>query len=144
MKIIKNFILTFLVTFNLSLISNGANLEKPISLQVTNLTRWKNSREAQAIQRALSSRPKGDNKYASVFKKQFLVLEAEPNDFGGFFALVVFKNYPKVLQLWVYEIDKNIFEVREALPLRVTLNKIIMSELEDRRLAPFWLTAPSP
>jgi len=49
--------------------------------------------------------------------------------------------HPKVFGLWVYEIDKNVFEVRDVTPLKVTLNKQIMNELEDKRLGPFWLTS---
>lgn len=51
--------------------------------------------------------------YAPLFRRPFLFLEAEPNGFGGFFALIVFKDHPKVFSLWVYEIGKNVFELRE-------------------------------
>jgi hypothetical protein len=129
----------------------GARPEKPISLQIESLTRWRNSLETPAIQQSLNAilKPRQNylrsleslkeiEQYAPLFPKPFLLLEAAPNDFGGFFALVVFKNHPKVFRLWVYEIDKNVFEFREIIPLQVTLNKEIMSELADKRVAPFW------
>ncbi len=157
MKIFKKLVSVCLLTFGFPVFLYGANFEKPISLQIENLTRWKNSSEAPAIQQGLGAilKPrrnylritepfKGVRQYTSIFKKPFLLLEAEPTDFGGFFALVVFKSNPKVLRLWIYEIDKNVFEVREAVPLQATLNKKIMNELDDKRIAPFWLTSLSP
>lgn len=158
MKAIKKLISVWLVAFVYSgvLFEAGASSEKPISLQIQNLTRWKNSREAPAVQQSLRAilNPRqnyprvaetieGVRQYSALFKKPFLLLEAEPNDFGGFFALVVFKEHPKVLRLWVYEIDKGVFEIRETVPLQVTLNKRIMSELADKRITPFWLSSLS-
>ncbi len=134
----------------------AANMQKPeksISLQVKDLKYWRNSRQASAIKQSISAlviapsdflriaEPfKNAKKYRHLYKSPFLVMEAEPNDFGGFWALIVFKGYPKVLSIWVYEIDKNVFEIREIEPLKVTLNKLIMNELEDKRIAPFWIT----
>jgi len=154
MKTIKILALVFFLSFGFSVSTYGAQPEKPISLQIKNLTRLKKSYEAPAIQQSLGAilKPRQDyprfedflkemKQYHSIFKKPFLLLEAEPNGFGGFFALVVFKGHPKVFSLWVYEIDKNIFEVREVTPLKVTLNKQIMSELKDKRIAPFWLNS---
>jgi hypothetical protein len=80
---------------------------------------------------------------SSLFQKPFLLLEAESNDFGGFFALVVFKDRPKVFRLWIYEIDKNVFEPREIIPLQVTLNKIIMNDLSNQKVKPFWRASSS-
>ncbi len=132
--------------------SNSPQFEKPVSLQIGNLSRWKNSPEALAIQQSLQALIKPRTKYPRIaepfenfkryldlYKTPFLVLDAEDGHFGGFFALIVFKDYPKVLSLWVYEIEKNVFEIREIEPLQVTLNKIIMSELEDKRITPFWV-----
>lgn len=151
MKIIKKLTLVLLTTFTYSALLYGADSEKPISLQIADLSPWKNSPEAPAIQQSLDAllQPrrnyprvtepfKGASKYTSIFRKPFLLLETEPHDFGGFFALVVFRNYPKAFRLWIYEIDKNEFEVREVIPLRVNLNKTIMKELEDKRISPFW------
>ena len=131
---------------------HGANSEKPISLQIENLTRWKNSAEAPAIQQSIGAliKPRQNyprspesvkeiKQYTSAFKQPFLLLDAEPNDFGGFFGLVTFENHPQVLRLWIYEIDKNVFEVREVESLPVQLNKEIMNELKDKRISPFWL-----
>jgi len=157
MEIVKALFSVWLVTFGFLVSLCAANIEKPISLRIESLIRWKNSSEAPAIQQGLSAilktrhnypriteSFKGEKEYASVFRKPFLLLDAEPNDFGGFFALVVFKSYPKLLRLWIYEIDKKIFELREAVPLQVTLNKQIMKELEDKRIAPYWMTLPPP
>ncbi len=142
-----------IMVFGLSISAYGAQSEKPISLQIKNLTRWKYSYEAPAVQQSLGAilRPCQNyprfkdfleemKQYRSIFTESFLLLEAEPNGFGGFFALVVFKGHPKVLRVWTYEIDKNVFEVREVEPLRVTLNKEIMNELKAKEISPFWLT----
>jgi hypothetical protein len=142
--------------FGLSMSTYGAQVEKPISLQIKDLTRWKNSSEASALQQSLSAilkpRPnylrsldslKEIKQYSFFFQRPFLLLEAEPNGLGGFFALVVFKDHSKVFSLWIYEIDKNVFELREVTPLKVTLNKIIMDELKDNGITPFWMTASS-
>jgi hypothetical protein len=157
MKAVKRLASVWLIILNFPAVLYGSNHEKAISLQIENLTRWKNSLKAPAIQQSLGAilKPRQNyprykefseemKQYTSIFKGPFLLLEVEPNDFGGFFALIVFKDYPKVLSLWIYEIDKNIFEVREVTPLKVTLNKQIMNELEDKRLAPFWLISPPP
>lgn len=154
MKAVQTLASLWLITLGFSVLVCEARSEKPISLQIENLVRRKNSPEALAVQQALAAllkpRPnyprisepfEGLTQYISVFKKPFLILETEPTDFGGFFALVVFKHYPKVLSLWIYEIDKNVFEVREIVPLQVTLNKKIMDELDDKRIASFWLAS---
>lgn len=157
MKVVKALVPAWLITFGVLISIHGASAEKPISLRIENLERWKSSKNATAVRQSLGAilaprqnYPRSDESlrgvksYFSLFKKPFLLLEVEPNDMGGFFALVVFKTYPKVLNLWIYEIDKNVFEVREVMPLRVSLNKIIMTELEDKRIDPFWLTSLPP
>lgn len=146
--------LIVLVCSGSNLLLGGSRSEKPISLHIENLTRWKTSKQAPAIQQSLRAivTPRQNylrstetfkevKQYKKLFQKPFLLLDAEANDFGGFFALVVFKNHPKVLRLWIYEIDRDVFEIRDAVPLQVTLNKAIMSELADKRIAPFWLSS---
>lgn len=157
MKTGKKLLSVWLITLGFSLWLYGANPEKPISLQIENLTQWKNSSEALAIQQGLGAilKPRREymrsaeslkeiQQYVSIFKKPFLLLDAEPTDFGGFFALIIFQNTSKVLRVWIHEIDKNVFEIREVTPLHVTLNKEIINELEDKRITPFWLTALTP
>lgn len=156
MKAIKALAFISFAIVGLSTSTYGAQLEKPISLQIKDLTRWKNSSEASAVQQSLGAilKPRSNyprfmgftkemEKYSSLFRKPFLLLEAESNDLGGFFALVVFKNHPKVFRLWVYEIDKNVFELREIIPLQVTLNEIIMNDLADKIVIPFWVASSS-
>ena len=156
MKTFKALASIWLIIFGFSIATYGANPEKPISLQIENLTRWKNSLETPAIQQSLNAilKPRQNylrslesmkeiKQYAPIFSRPFLLLEAESNDFGGFFALIVFNSHPKVFRLWIYEIDKNVFELREIIPLQVTLNKEIMSELADKRVTPFWVVSPS-
>jgi len=153
MKAIKISAFILFMILGLSTSTYGAQVEKPISLQIKDLTRWKNSPESSAIQQSLGAilRPRANylrsleslkeiKQYVPLFQRPFLLLEAEPNGFGGFFALVVFKNHPKVFSLWIYEIDKNVFELREIEPLKVTLNKIIMNDLADKKVVPYWVT----
>lgn len=155
MKNIKIVSICFVV-LSLSAQLCGAASEKPISLQIENLSRWKNASEASAIRKSLHAvlKPHPDHPQSakllkilkmnsSLIERPFLLLDVESNDFGGFFGLVVFKNHPHLLRLWVYEIDKNVFEVRDIEQLSVKLSKTIMDELKDSRITPFWLTPSS-
>jgi hypothetical protein len=118
--------------------------ERPISLQFSNLSKWQSSSEALAIQKSLGAHvPAGgiSNQIQQIIaakKTPFLLLETERNRFGGFFALVVFKDYPKLLRLWVYEIDKGTFEIRDAISLR-NLNNPVMDALRNPGLSKFWI-----
>ncbi len=145
---------TWLIVISFSAQVHGTNSEKPISLQIENLAHLRNSSKASAIRQSLVAilKPspnyprsleslKEIKQYDSLFQRPFVLLEAEPNKFGGFFALIVFKNHPKVFRLWVYEVDKNVFELRMMTSLQVKLNKIIMSELDDKRIIPFWVSS---
>lgn len=156
MKTIKTLVFISFMVFGFSVSAYSAQVEKPISLQIKDLTRWKNSPEAPAVQQSLNAilKPRQNyprslvslreiKQYFSLFQRPFLLLEAEPNGFGGFFVLVVFKDDPRVFSLWIYEIDKNVFELREMTPLKMTLNKAIMDELKDNGITPFWITASS-
>lgn len=133
----------------------GAHTEWPISLQIEKLNHWRSSSKAFAIRQSLGAiiKPRKNyprsleslkeiKQYDSLIQKPFLLLEAEPNEFGGFFALVVFKKHPRVFRLWIYEVDRNVFELRMMTPLQVKLNKIITSELDDPRISPFWVPPP--
>jgi hypothetical protein len=150
MTVEQRFLLFWLVAMSSFSTSYGIEPEKPLSLQIKNLTHWKNSAEAPAIQQSLGAILRSDRndpttslEYVSIFKKPFLLLTVEPNALGGFFAVVVFKDYPKAFRLWIYEIDRHLYQIREAIKLSVTLNKEIMNELDDKRITRFWL-APHP
>lgn len=148
-----NYIISIcIIVLSFSAQLQGANSERPISLQVENLAHWRNSSKASEIQQSLGAilKPRRNyprsleslkeiKQYSSLFQQPFMLLEVEANEFGGFFALIVFKSYPKVFRLWVYEVDKNLFELRMMTPLQVKLNKKIMSELDDKRIIPFWV-----
>lgn len=148
-----NYIISiWIIVFSLSAQVHGAKSERPISLQIENLSQWRNSSKATAIQQSLGAilKPRQNyprsleslkeiKQYNLLIQQPFLLLEAEPNVYGGFFALIVFQNHPKVFRLWVYEVDKNVFELRMMTPLQVKLNKKIMNELDDKRIIPFWV-----
>ncbi len=146
----------FLITLVCQSAHSSINYEKPLSLEITNLTRWKNSFMAPAIQQALGAmiRPRFDSprapaaleglkKYAFLYSKPFLVLEAERNPFGGFWGTVVFEDHPQVLGLWIFELGQgsNIWELREVLPFRIKMPKTIKEQLVDKRVNPFWIKA---
>jgi hypothetical protein len=148
-----NYIISiWIIVLNFSAQVHGANSERPISLQIENLSHWRSSSKVSAIQQSLGAllKPRRNyprsleslkeiKQYNSLFQQPFVLLEAEANGFGGFFALIVFQNHPKVFRVWVYEVDKNVFELRMMTPLRARLNKTVMRELDDKRIIPFWV-----
>lgn len=120
----------------------GSKSERIFSLQIKNLSRWANSPEAMAIKQSLTTPlPEDLRTYSSTLNKPFLLLDAEPNGFGGFFAFIVSKDYPNVLRIWIYAIEKNRYEIREITPLPATLNKQIIHELKDKQIARFWINS---
>lgn len=137
---------TLLLLLALSWVTNlpfnpayGSKSERIFSLEIKNLSRWVNSSEATAIKQSLKNPfPEDLRTYSSIRNKPFLLLDAEPNSFGGFFAFIVSKDYPNVLRVWVYAIEKNRYEIREIIPLPATLNKQIVQELKDKQIAQFW------
>ena len=146
----------FILICSSSLMASKPRSERPISLEIHNLTRWRNSAEADAIQQSLRAilHPRKNHPraptiladfdlYQPLFKEPFLLLEAENNPFGGFFALVVFKGDTKVLRLWVFEISTNVFELREIEPFRGISDKRILDDLADKRIGSFWISMPS-
>src|ERR1700733_10722785 len=124
---------TLLLLLALSWITNlpfnpvyGSKSERNFSLEIKNLNLWVNSSEATAIKQSLTTPlPEDLRTYSSTLNKPFLLLDAEPNSFGGFFAFIVSKDYPNVLRIWIYAIEKNRYEIREVTPLPATLNKQI-------------------
>jgi hypothetical protein len=140
---------TLLLLLSLSWVTNlpfnpvyGSKSERIFSLEIKNLNRWVNSPEATAIKQSLTTPlPEDIRVYSSILKKPFLLLDAEPNSFGGFFAFIVSKDYPNVLRVWIYAIEKNRYEIREVTPLPATLNKQIIQELKDKQIARFWLNS---
>ena len=132
------------------------NYEKPLSIQIENLNRWKSSPEALAIQQGLGERIKarpdyprvaepyeGAKKWSFLYGKPFLVLEAEPNPDGGFWGVLVFKDYPRVFGLWLYDLSKvgTAWEIRAIEPFNLKIPIPIMDQLADWRVTPFWLQA---
>jgi len=137
-------------------LSASINYEKPLSIQIENLTRWNKSTEARAIQHGLGERLKprpdyprvaepfeGSKKWSFLFRKPFLVLEAEPNPYGGFWGVLVFKDYPKVFGMWLYDLSNEgaTWEIRSIESFKIEIPKVIRSQLNDKRLDPFWLKA---
>jgi hypothetical protein len=125
---------------------------KPISLQPKNLLRWKNSPVTQGLRKAfarlLATRKscpecaepfEGAFRYMNLYTRHFLTVDMEPGDFGGYFVLVVMKDYPRVFEAWVYQIDKGEYQLRELNPLEPRLDKEVMDAIADRRLTSFWI-----
>lgn len=130
------------------------NYDKPLSIQIENLTHWKNSAEAQAVQQGLVAMTKARSccprapevmedlkRFEFLYSQPFLLLEAEPNGFGGFWGVVVFYGYPRVFGLWLYDIDRDGtgWEIRSVKPFKFKIPKIILEQLTDDRVDPFWL-----
>jgi hypothetical protein len=148
MKAIKNKALLFLFIFVFSNPLFASSSDELSSIQLRSLMKWRISPEAQAVQQSLHSALNQTNprnkilfekikNYPSLFKKPFLILDARSSGFGGFFAVIVFKGRSEAIRFWIYEIDDNVFEVREAIPIRHSVNPLI-SKFEDQRLIPFW------
>ncbi len=156
LKIKKVINLRFITIFLLlsTFLSSLGDESKPIVLSKENLTWLKNGAEAKSIQMAFSEATKvkkecpkcqeffpGANKYLSLVRRPFLLVEKEPTDFGGYFVLIVFKNHRRVYRFWVYEIEKSLLQVREIVPWGVRLNKRMLDEFTDHAYDPFWVAA---
>jgi hypothetical protein len=103
-----------------------------------------NSPETKAVKLTLTTPLSEDLRtYTSTLNQPFLLLDSKPSGFGGFIAFIVFKDYPNVLRFWFFAIEKNIYEIREVTPLAASMNKQIVQELKDKRIAQFWLNSKS-
>lgn len=152
MKIIAFVIFSLAIVSVSTFGSKTAHTSKPIILSHENLTRLKNSPVAKGVKKGFKSLASTRLKcpecaepfqhafqYTELYKKPFLIVEMEPMDFGGYFVLIVFRHHPKVYRFWLYEIDEGEFQLREIVPLEITLNKRLMDELNRNVYTPYWL-----
>jgi hypothetical protein len=139
------------VIFLLAVNSQRSVADRPIVLSDENLTRLRNGLLARGIQDGFcsflktpqSSYRRFKEGFEATVQKPFMVVDAERNEFGGYFLLVVFQKHSKLYRLWLYETDKNKFEIREISPLKTTLNSELMTELGKKDYFPYWLRACS-
>jgi hypothetical protein len=127
---------------NFAVLRSHAKPDRPIVLSRENLMALRESAEAQAIKNVLSKKS-GCTDCVDVFEnarnvKSFMVVEKEANGFGGSFVLLVFAKIPKLYRFWLYPIDKNEFEIREAVVQR-KLNNELMSEISRKAYADYWI-----
>lgn len=82
-------------------------------------------------------------RYSEVYQRDYLPVGVFLNDMGGYFVAVMFKNDPSLYRLWLYEIDKNDFQLRAFEPIEpTTKEKQKMKEVTQNKLyAKYWLRA---
>lgn len=56
------------------------------------------------------------SKYLDLIKEKFLIIGFKENGYGGKFAYLVFETSNKIYSVWIYPIDKGIYQVRELRP----------------------------
>lgn len=127
---------------NFAVLQSDAKPDRPIVLSRENLTALRESAETQAIKNVLSKKSDCTD-CTDVFEnannaKSFIVVEKQANGFGGNFVLLVFAKVPKLYRFWLYPIDKNEFEIREAVVQRKFTNEL-MSETSRKAYADYWV-----
>jgi hypothetical protein len=144
--------LTLITLVLMAIAALGDPKDKPISLQRENLIRWKNSPVTQGLRKAFKSlratkkncsqcgEPfEGAFRYMKLYERPFLTVDMEPNDFGGYFVLLVMRDYPRVFEAWVYRLANGEYKLRELNPLEPKLNNEVMGAIADVRLTSFWI-----
>ena len=93
--------------------------------------------------------PKCVDRYPDAFRREhlynrdFLALAVGPRDFGGFYVLAMFRSEPTLYELWLYEIDEGVFQLRAFEPEEP--HELIKQEMDSMaksdRYARYWLNA---
>ena len=78
-----------------------------------------------------------------LYNRDFLALAVGPRDFGGFYVLAMFRSEPTLYELWLYEIDEGVFQLRAFEPEEP--HELIKQEMDSMaksdRYARYWLNA---
>lgn len=87
-----------------------------------------------------------ETNFSPLYKLDYFLVRAEPNDFGGYWAHIIFKESPtRIYRLWLYPIDKNIFQLRniETIVPNVEIKKT-MAKLSGSEYSQFWIKISDP
>jgi hypothetical protein len=156
----KKIFLVFLLLASFS-IAFGKKVSKradnPIVLSRENLTNLRDGGIGDAVRKGLEKLIKrkkecakceepfeGANRHGDLYERDFLAVRAEENGFGGYNALIVFRGHPKVFNLWLYDLGERDFQIRDMEPIRPTLNRRLMTELDRKVYARYWLSPKVP
>lgn len=130
-------------------------LERPFSPEKKYLACLRNSKVAQAIRagfnKILVRRQKckkcadsfpGETNFSPLYNLNFLMMKVESNDFGGYWAHIIFKESPtRIYKLWFYPIEETTFQLRDIrtfVPSAET--KEIMAKLSGTKYSQYWIT----
>ena len=77
-------------------------------------------------------------KFSNLYKSSLLSLGISRHSFGGYNLYVLFKGDPHVYRLWLYEVDRGHFQIREIAPesKRASISKQLLNK---ERLEEFWV-----
>ena len=79
-------------------------------------------------------------KFVDIYAKKFLVVGLEPNDFGGVWAVIAIEGNPKdAFLLWLYDVDRDEYDLRSIEKLPDHLEKELVQQLRDPAYRKYWL-----
>ncbi len=81
--------------------------------------------------------------YSYLYKRDYLALAMGEHDFGGYFAFIIFKNDPLIYDVWLYEIDKGFFQIREFKPEEphIKIRNKMQELAQDLKFSKYWTNA---
>lgn len=79
--------------------------------------------------------------YISMLNEKYITLEIEAGEFGGYFVTVLLSQKKMVpLKLWVYQIEKNQYEIREVKKFNLNnADQKQMKQLNTPQYLSYWL-----
>lgn len=131
-------------------------LEHPIMLEKKHLECLKNSKVAQSIRinfdsilvrrrtcRECAEAIPREANFSPLYDLDYLMMKAEPNGFGGYWAHIIFKESPtRIYRLWLYPIDENTFQLRDIGTIIPTAKiKKTMTTLSGTKYSKYWITS---
>jgi hypothetical protein len=79
-------------------------------------------------------------KFIDIYAKKFLVVGMEPNGFGGIWAVVAIEGNPKdAFLLWLYDVDRDEYDLRSVEKLPDSLDEELMSRLRSPAYRRYWM-----
>ena len=78
-------------------------------------------------------------KFIDIYTKKFLVIGFEPNDFGGVWAVIAIEGNPRdALLLWLYDVDRDKYDLRSVEKLPDSLDQELVHQLRDPAYRRYW------
>lgn len=87
----------------------------------------------------------GEINFFPLYNLNFLMMRVESNDFGGYWAHIIFKESPiRIYRLWLYPIEEAAFQLRDIRTLVPTAEtRGIMAKLSETKYSKYWITRSS-